>query len=309
MAVTYRQGLSILELIVYIPTLVMSLVVAWRHGFNRRAGWYFYILFSLARLVGNGCYLGTINDPDNENLYIAYGVCNSVGLAPLTLGVLAALSRVNDSIQRNAGSGYWSAIFRIAGLPSFIGMILSIVGMTTSSSLEAGLTSKLTKAGMILYLVGWAIVVAVTFLIWAQYRSIEKGEHRLVLAATFSMPFLTVRLVYSALAIFKHTATFNMFTGNTTVFLVMDILEEIVIVYVMVLTGLTLDIRAQPIPDQPKESFGAADIELESAQGQRLQNGNYAPPSTQYEKYPYKGGPIQRLITWIIHEINERRAR
>jgi hypothetical protein len=94
MGVTYREGLSILELVVYIPSLIMSLVIAYRHGWGRKAGWYFFIVFSLARLIGNACYLATISYPDNEDLYIAYGVCNSVGLAPLILGVLAALSRV-----------------------------------------------------------------------------------------------------------------------------------------------------------------------------------------------------------------------
>jgi hypothetical protein len=92
--VDYRQGLSILEMVVYIPALFMALFMGFRHGFGRQAGWYFFILFSLARLIGNGCYLATINDPTNTNLFIAYAVCNSIGLSPLLMGLLAGLSRV-----------------------------------------------------------------------------------------------------------------------------------------------------------------------------------------------------------------------
>lgn len=92
--VDYREGLSILELIVYLPALFISILMGWRHGFGRSAGWYFFILFTLVRIIGNGCYLGTINDPNNVNLYIAYGVCNSIGLSPLLMGMLAQLSRV-----------------------------------------------------------------------------------------------------------------------------------------------------------------------------------------------------------------------
>lgn len=92
--VNYRQGLSILEMIVYIPALFMALFMGFRHGFGRQAGWYFFILFSLARLIGNGCYLGTINNPNNINLYIAYAVCNAIGLSPLLMGLLAGLARV-----------------------------------------------------------------------------------------------------------------------------------------------------------------------------------------------------------------------
>lgn len=92
--VDYRQGLAILDMVVYLPALVMALIMGWRHGFGRQSGWFFFILFSLARLIGNGCYLGTINDPTNINLYIAYAVCISVGLSPLLLGLLYALVRV-----------------------------------------------------------------------------------------------------------------------------------------------------------------------------------------------------------------------
>jgi hypothetical protein len=231
----------------------------------------------------------------------------------------------NDSIERQSGSAYSSQLFRVVGLPPLIGMILSIVGMTTASSLTAGMNSKLTKAGIILFLITWVLLLVVHFLIWVRYASVERGEHRLVWAATICMPVLAVRLAYSALDIFDQGSTFNMFTGNVTVFLVMDVLEEIFIVYVMVLTGMTLDIKAPaPTPDQSKYGPVASDVQFENVGRQQQAGanqyardteytgasaGSYAPPQTQYKKYPYKGGPIRKLITWAINETNERRAR
>lgn len=94
MKIDYRHGISILELIAFVPTLVMSVLLAWRHGFGRTAGWYFFILFSLLRIIGNCCYLATLNDTDNKGLYTAYAVCSSIGMSPLLFGLLYNLSRV-----------------------------------------------------------------------------------------------------------------------------------------------------------------------------------------------------------------------
>ncbi|GAM42722.1 hypothetical protein TCE0_044r16966 [Talaromyces pinophilus] len=315
--VDYRQGLSILEMIVYIPALFMALFMGFRHGFGRQAGWYFFILFSLARLIGNGCYLGTINNPTNINLYIAYAVCNSVGLSPLLLGLLAGLARVNDSIQRKTGSAYWPILFRLVGLISLVAMILSIVGQTTNdSSLEAGYTSSEVKAGIALFIVTWVASVFLTILMWFRYEGIEHGEHRLLWAVTISMAILFVRLLYSILSIFKHDSTFNLFSGNVTVFLVMDVLEEIIVVYIMILTGLTLQLREKAIYDADKElqptSSAAAEntsqyqtvAMQEQGQAQGVTGAGEAAPRP---KRKYKGGPISWLVIFILNKVEGRK--
>lgn len=94
MKIDYRHGISILELIAFVPSLFMSVLLAWRHGFGRTAGWYFFILFSLLRVVGNSCYLATLNDPESRGLYTAYAICSSIGMSPLLFGLLYNLSRV-----------------------------------------------------------------------------------------------------------------------------------------------------------------------------------------------------------------------
>lgn len=94
MAVSYRHGLSILEVVVYIPALFMALWMAYRHGFGRSSGWIFFVIFSLLRVIGSCCYLATISNPTSTNLYITWAVCNSIGLSPLTLACIGLLSRV-----------------------------------------------------------------------------------------------------------------------------------------------------------------------------------------------------------------------
>lgn len=92
--VDYRHGIAILELIAFVPSLAMAGLLAWRHGFGRTAGWFFFIIFSLLRIIGNSCYLATLNDPDNDSLYAAWAVCSSIGMSPLLFGLIYNLSRV-----------------------------------------------------------------------------------------------------------------------------------------------------------------------------------------------------------------------
>lgn len=92
--IDYRHGISILELIAFFPSLFMAGLLAWRHGFGRTAGWYFFILFSLLRIIGNCCYLATLNDEFNTGLYEAWAICSSIGMSPLLFGLLYNLSRV-----------------------------------------------------------------------------------------------------------------------------------------------------------------------------------------------------------------------
>jgi hypothetical protein len=52
MGLTYRNGVSIAEIIVYVPSLAIAIFLSVRHGFARSSGWMFLIVFCLARLIG-----------------------------------------------------------------------------------------------------------------------------------------------------------------------------------------------------------------------------------------------------------------
>lgn len=91
-AITYSDGLSILEFIAYLPSTFVAAFLIWRHGFRRSGGFIFLIIFTILRVVGAGCTLATINNP-STGLYTAAAVCNSIGLSPLLMACLGMLSR------------------------------------------------------------------------------------------------------------------------------------------------------------------------------------------------------------------------
>ncbi|KAJ5960716.1 uncharacterized protein N7479_007866 [Penicillium vulpinum] len=304
MAIDYRHGISILEVIVYSPTLFLALWMAFHHGFKRSSGWYFFVVFCLARIVGSACYLATIQYPSNVNLYIAWAVCTSIGLSPLILACIGLLSRANDSIMRKTANPLPPIIFRLVGLFALVAVILSIVGATENSDITHALINIKTKIGLILYLVAWIGVCGLFLLVLNRSQSIEDGEHRLLLAVGVSLPLILVRLIYSFIYAFGHKSQFNSLSGSVTIQLVMSVLEEILVVLVCLGIGLTLQVRpAAEYTQQPSvSSRGEDSVELESG---RLQGQRRAKRRDQKQKR--RGGPITRLIMFVVDEVNDRK--
>lgn len=102
-----------------------------------------------------------------------------------------------------------------------------------------------------------------------------------------------------------------MITGNDTVFLVMDILEEIFIVYVLVLTGIGLaPIQRIASPSRRDSTGGSPYDNIEMPREQQAVGGSVpsdTPAARPYKKRPIKGTPLMMLIAFIMNKIDERR--
>lgn len=85
MAVDYRNGVSILLLIFYLPALAIAILLTVRHGFSRSSGWRFMIVFTIARVLCACFELATINQPRTVSLYIGYTVLIGIAVSPLEL--------------------------------------------------------------------------------------------------------------------------------------------------------------------------------------------------------------------------------
>jgi hypothetical protein len=90
---SFRSAISVVEIIVYSPSLFIAIWIASRHGFGRNSGWYFLIIFVLIRLIGAACQLVSISNHSTGVIEAAF-ICSSVGLSPLLLVASGLLSRV-----------------------------------------------------------------------------------------------------------------------------------------------------------------------------------------------------------------------
>jgi hypothetical protein len=84
---------SVVELIVYIPALVASSVICFRHGFSKGSGWIYTLILCLVRIIGSITRLISENNP-TASLITTTLVLDSVGLGPLLLSTLGLLSRL-----------------------------------------------------------------------------------------------------------------------------------------------------------------------------------------------------------------------
>ncbi|KAE8444871.1 hypothetical protein EG329_014119 [Mollisiaceae sp. DMI_Dod_QoI] len=262
MTLTYRNGVSIGELVVYVPGLFVAIYLAVKHGFRRNSGWLYLILFCLARIIGPCMQLATISSPNNESLYTGSAILNSIGVSPLELAALGLLSRLLDSIHKSYNTFLHPRILQLVQIIIIVGLVLAIIG-----GVNAGNTFETThqyhpgtlnKAGTSLLIVSYAAIVLFTALISIFVSHAEAGEKRLFLAVALALPFLAVRLIYSGLSTFSTNPRYNILTGNTTLFLCLALIEELIIVITFETVGLTLQ-------KQIKEQHVEAARELDSS--------------------------------------------
>ncbi|KFY16364.1 hypothetical protein V492_01406 [Pseudogymnoascus sp. VKM F-4246] len=159
-----------------------------------------------------------------------------------------------------------------------IGLILAIVGgvdasdAKTESDLNDALT--LTKAGVGLFIAGFVILTLATARVFFAISSAEPGERRLIPAIAGALPFLLVRVIYSAIGAFGHNAKFNAATGSSVTFLVMVILMELAVVIIYEGVGITL----RTIPKEERGKVG------------------------DYMEMPSRGGLVGKLVSGRRYE-------
>ena len=139
--------------------------------------------------------------------------------------------------------------FRAVQLVITIGLILSIVGGTNSiSSTGAYKTQTTSKAGVVLFIIAYVALVLITALTTLNLSSAEAGEKRLDFAIILALPFILVRLAYSALAVFSHHHEFKVVGGSVAIQAIMSVLMEFIVVFIYLLIGLKTE--AKPVARQ-----------------------------------------------------------
>lgn len=90
----YRDGIAVLQIIVFPVVFVTSLFI-WRRVGWRVGGksWRFVATFSLLRIAGSICTFLRISN-DSEKIFIAEAVCELIGIAPLLLTYIGILGQM-----------------------------------------------------------------------------------------------------------------------------------------------------------------------------------------------------------------------
>ena len=139
--------------------------------------------------------------------------------------------------------------FRAVQLVITLGLILSIVGGTNSISSTGIYTTQTTsKVGVVLFIISYVALVLIAVLTTLNLSSADAGEKRLDFAVVLALPFILVRLAYSALAVFSHHHEFKLIGGSVAIQAIMSVLMEFIVVFIYLVVGVKTE--ASPVARQ-----------------------------------------------------------
>ena len=207
--------------------------------------------------------------------------------------------------------------FRVIAVISLLGLIIGIVGENKIdfSGTTVQYANSYSKAATLLFLATWVALVLMFALLALRLGLVENGQKRLMIAVAISIPLILVRIIYSLVGVLGGVKSFSSISGSNTIYLCMDVLEEIGVVLVCTAIGLTLSVARAPVHvDQeqvaindlsPDGRRNAAYKRVDGVQGQSQQG-----TSTQQRRprRPFRG-PISWLVLSAKDYIEDRRNR
>ncbi|KAI1190196.1 hypothetical protein F5B17DRAFT_388457 [Nemania serpens] len=259
MGLTEHNNISIAQIVVFLPALAVAIFLCIRHGFGRNAGWLLLVIFSLARIIGASLQLATISQPTNLSLYFGALTLQGIGLSNLIIVLLALINRVVTSIEKARSAVINPRVLRAGQVVVLVALILGAVGNSNSGTQYAQtgvfVVSPLTQAGTALTIAGFVLVVFATLAVGKNVAHAEPGEKRIVGAVALSLPFLLVRIIYSAVGTYQPNSAFNSRTGDVNIFLGTAVIEEIIIVFILEAMGVTLNVLPKQETAATESSF------------------------------------------------------
>ncbi|KAH7883944.1 hypothetical protein F5I97DRAFT_1938582 [Phlebopus sp. FC_14] len=244
------QGiLAAVTIAVYVPFLFLALRIAFKYGLGER-GWLLLFMFTLIRVVG-GALLVAAEEirPAVLGLYIGGYALEASGLSPL---LLCTLGLLETTTQGPDGEAKYQLPFRLLHLLGTAALILTIIGISNTSSSSQSSANVERRVGVLLFAALYIILVIVTFMRWSRRSTIMKYRRQLLIAISCALPFLAVRTLYSILSTFSSStfittgttanstndlSKFNMFSGEWQIYLTMDMVMEFVVVIIYALAG------------------------------------------------------------------------
>jgi len=263
MGLDTRGIISVIELIAYIPLLIISACLIFKHGFGKKEGWVYLVLLSVIRITGGVTHVMSEHESSpSSNLLIVVGVTEASGVSPLLLATLGFLGTVSQL-------GFEDVVIlprALLGMKllSHVALALTIAGGVKVGTNETpdGVDDinsgiKLRRIGVVLFVIQLAATMAITVVFWGKGTRILKHRRTLLKAITASIPFLAVRVLYAILSAWSPTGLpfpgvnngpsafkpFNSTMGNAGIYLVMSVIMEFIVVIIYVTAGLMIPLQ------------------------------------------------------------------
>jgi len=241
---SYQGNLSIANIAIFTPLAYLSLLLALRHGWGSNAAWIFLVLFTLTRVTGETLQLAATEffpaSAPNTSLGTGSAILNEISLTPLLMATVSLLSRLYTPKGRRMA---W--ILSFIGVPVLISLALIVAGGIDPESREGPTFASdgPIRAGMVIYLVCYLIVVWCTGTIGLRIMKAELWEWWILGTVTLSLPSLAVRVSYSMAFAYEDlwgSQRFNVISGSSTLQLAMQVIQEYIVCILYVGVGIKI---------------------------------------------------------------------
>ncbi|KAJ5587013.1 P-loop containing nucleoside triphosphate hydrolase protein [Penicillium hispanicum] len=187
------EALELAEIAFYAIASLPAFYCFFKHGKHGLVGWLYVIAMCGLRLVGNGMAYHALATTGKPN--VAASIISGIGLSPLVLAALGILKEANTSIQHT-----------LSPFLSAPGMLIPHLVLGAGIGLAAASSHKtsLLKVGMIIFALGWLIVVGLVLLSFkaGAHNRRADGEKKLLFALMIAMPLIGVRIIYAVAVAF-----------------------------------------------------------------------------------------------------------
>jgi hypothetical protein len=240
--------LSILELILWAPTLFLAVYVCYVQGFSKQLGWLSLVLLGFFRILGASTFIAALSNP-STGLIECSVISSSVGLISLVGSLTGLTFRIQQNLPQNHSLlGPFPA--RVVHLATTAALILSILAGTdfadTNSlpDIEQGKTFIKAAVGLLTGVYVFVGGLALYTRAVQRRHIVAPGEDRLLLVTNIALPFIAVRLVYGWLgACLGQDSIFSIFSDDRKAVIaraLMQILMELVVAWCFLWAGFTV---------------------------------------------------------------------
>ncbi|KAJ5123971.1 uncharacterized protein N7515_007796 [Penicillium bovifimosum] len=253
------NSVSIATCAIYAVLIIPVLYLLVRHGRYGLLGWLFLSIFCAIRIVGGAL---AINNPS-----IAASIISSVGLSPLLLATAGILHEARYyRIQTLDKKLEW--VFVLA----YHMLVVAGVALTAAGSVklqkpknpldtaDLDKADKIVKAGISILAVAWGVLVGWTSFSFIAPRgrnsSLTRAGNVLLIAITFSLAFIGIRVFYSLAALCTRRASLNPVTGSLAIRVVLGLLPELIAALAFIFAGIKTQ-DAAPLAQVEEEVVSA----------------------------------------------------
>ncbi|KAA8643894.1 hypothetical protein EYZ11_006634 [Aspergillus tanneri] len=244
-----RDAIYLIELAFYAPIVPAILFIILLHGNKYPYTWrpvvIPLIILSGLRIAAAGLGLAAI-DPAKSNLLTTATVLDTIGLAPVLCLLIGLLIRANAPVYK--GLPLWVFIpLQMITIPATVMTAYGGRDLYTSRDSQAQ-DLRLMRAGIILFIALFAGTVLLSVITMLKVRvKLYRSERAAVVCALLCVPFMSVRLAFSAGSLFsgERSVLNPMSEDETSIWL--HFLMVIVMEYIVTLSATAVALTARKV--------------------------------------------------------------